>query len=68
VDVQNVSLLGALFSNIPTTVFARSKACTVSDHSKSGITGSNPTPGMDMCVRLFCVCIILCVGSGFATS
>jgi hypothetical protein len=22
---------------------------------------------MDVCVRLFCVCVILCAGSGFAT-
>jgi hypothetical protein len=29
--------------------------------------GSNPTEGMDVCVRLFCVCIVLCVGSGLAT-
>jgi hypothetical protein len=27
--------------------------------------GSNPTRGMDVCVRLFCVCVVLCVGSGF---
>jgi hypothetical protein len=35
------------------TVFARSKA---------GIVGSNPTRGMDLCVRLFCVCVVLCTG------
>jgi hypothetical protein len=28
--------------------------------------GSNPTRGMDVCVRLFCVCVVLCVGSGVA--
>jgi hypothetical protein len=28
--------------------------------------GSNPTQGMDACVRLFCVCVVLCVGSGLA--
>jgi hypothetical protein len=22
--------------------------------------GSNPTRGMDVCLRLFCVCIVLC--------
>jgi hypothetical protein len=31
-----------------------------------GIVGSNPTRGMDVCVRLFCVCVVLCVGSGLA--
>jgi hypothetical protein len=39
-------------------VFARSNA---------GIVDSNPTQGMDVYVRLFCVCIVLCVGSGLAT-
>jgi hypothetical protein len=29
--------------------------------------GSNPTRDMDVCVRLFCVCAVLCVGSGLAT-
>jgi hypothetical protein len=27
---------------------------------------SNPTQGMDVCVRLFCVCVVLCIGSGLA--
>jgi hypothetical protein len=35
--------------------------------SKAGIVGSNPTQGMDVCVRLFCVCAVMCVGSGLAT-
>jgi hypothetical protein len=29
--------------------------------SNSGIVGSNPIQGMDVCVRLFCVCRVLCV-------
>jgi hypothetical protein len=29
--------------------------------------GSNPTRGMDVCVRLFCVCAVLCACSGLAT-
>jgi hypothetical protein len=32
-----------------------------------GIVGSNPTGGMDVCVRLFYVYVVLCVGNGFAT-
>jgi hypothetical protein len=40
------------------TVFARLNA---------GIVDSNSTQGIDVCVRLFCVCIVLCVGSGPAT-
>jgi hypothetical protein len=40
------------------TVFARSIA---------GIVGSNPTQVVDVYVCLFCVCVVLCVGSGLAT-
>jgi hypothetical protein len=40
-------------------VAARSKAC--------GIAGLNPTESMYVCVRLFCVCDVLYVGSGLAT-
>jgi hypothetical protein len=43
-------------------VGARSKA-----RSNAGIVGSNHTQGMDVCVRLFCVCVVLCVGGGLAT-
>jgi hypothetical protein len=28
--------------------------------SNTGIVGSNPTQGMDICLRLFCVCVVLC--------
>jgi hypothetical protein len=40
---------------------------TVFAHSNARIVGSNPTQGMDVCLRLFCVCVVLCVGSGLAT-
>jgi hypothetical protein len=33
-----------------------------------GIMCSNPTRQMDVFVRLFCVCVVLCVGSGLAMS
>jgi hypothetical protein len=51
----------------PITVVARSKASTLFARSNAGIVGSNPTQGMDISVRLFCVCVVLCVGSGLAT-
>jgi hypothetical protein len=38
------------------TVAARSKAWTVFARSNIDIVGSNPTGGMDVCVRLFCLC------------
>jgi hypothetical protein len=52
---------------LPVTVAARSKAWTVFARSNAAIVGSNPTWGMDVCVRLFCVCVVLCVGCGLAT-
>jgi hypothetical protein len=45
----------------------RSNAWTVFARSDAGIVGSNPIQGMDIRVRLFWVCIVLCVGSGLAT-
>jgi hypothetical protein len=60
-----------LWYNLPAlwiTVAARSKAWTVFALSNTGIVCSNPTRGMDVCVCLFCICIVLCVGSGLATS
>jgi hypothetical protein len=33
----------------------------VGARSNNGIVGSNPTQGMDICVRLFCVYPVLCV-------
>jgi hypothetical protein len=52
---------------LPITVGARSKALTVFARSNTGIVSSNPTGGMDVCVRLFYVCVVLCVDKGLAT-
>jgi hypothetical protein len=49
------------------TVAARSGAWTVFARSNTEIMGSNQTGGMDVCVRLFCFCVVLCVGSGLGT-
>jgi hypothetical protein len=46
---------------------AQSKAWTVLARSNTGIVGSNSTRRMDVCVRLVCVCVVLCIGSGLAT-
>jgi hypothetical protein len=54
-------------SQKPVAVAARSKAWTVFAFSNTWIVGSNPTQGMDVCVCLFCVFVVLCVGSGLAT-
>jgi hypothetical protein len=52
---------------MPVTVAAWSEAWTAFTGSNTEIVDSNPTGGMDVCVRLFCVCVVLCVGSGLAT-
>jgi hypothetical protein len=51
---------------MPITVAARCKAWTILARSNAGIVGSNPTQGMDVCVRLLCVCVLY-VDSGLAT-
>jgi hypothetical protein len=48
-------------TEVPITVAVRSKAWNILVRSNTGIVGSNPTWGMDVCVRLFCVCAVLCV-------
>jgi hypothetical protein len=52
---------------VPITLAARFRAWNAFTRSIAGIVGSNPTQGMDVCVRLFCVCVVLCVGSCLAT-
>jgi hypothetical protein len=47
-------------NNKPITVTARSKAWTVIARSNAGIMDSNPIRGMDVCVRLFCLCCPVC--------
>jgi hypothetical protein len=51
----------------PITMATRSKAWTVFNRSNTGIVDSNPTRGIDVCARLFCVCAVLYVGSSLAT-
>jgi hypothetical protein len=46
---------------LPITWAARSEPRTVFARSKTLIVGSNTTSVMDVCVRLFCVCVLLCV-------
>jgi hypothetical protein len=44
----------------------RSKAWVVFVRLNVGIVGSSPTQGMNVYVRLFSVCVVLCAGSGIA--
>jgi hypothetical protein len=54
-------------SDQPITVAARSTAWTVFACWNTGIVGSNPTEGIDVCVRIFCVCAVLWADSDPAT-
>jgi hypothetical protein len=51
----------------PITVAAGSKARTIFARSNTGVMDSNPTRSMDVCLRLICDCVFLCVGRGLAT-
>jgi hypothetical protein len=53
-------IFGSKVGNMPITVAAWSKAWTVFARSNAGIVGSNPTQGIDVCVRLFCLCCSVC--------
>jgi hypothetical protein len=53
-----------LYADLPITAAVRFKTCTGVARSDTGIVGSNPKQGMDVCVRLFCVCVVLYTGSG----
>jgi hypothetical protein len=44
----------------PVPVAERSEARTVFDRSNSGIMGSNPPRGMDLCPRFSVLCCTLC--------
>jgi hypothetical protein len=46
----------------------RPKARTVFTRSNTGVVGSNPHSRYGcLCVRLFGVCVVLCVGRGLVT-
>jgi hypothetical protein len=49
------------------TVAARSRHELSSLARKLESLSSNANRGMDVCVRLLCVSVVLCVGSGLAT-
>jgi hypothetical protein len=65
--IGSFDLLNTYRPQLPITVAAQCKAWTAFVRSGSGVVGSDPTRGMFVCVRLFCVCVVLCVGIGLAT-
>jgi hypothetical protein len=46
---------------VPITVAARCKAWTVFARPSTGIVGSNPTQGMDVCICVYSVFVLSCV-------
>jgi hypothetical protein len=65
--LQNKKNFALYIRTRPITAAARFKTWTVFARSNTGIVGSNPTRGIDVCVCLFCVGTVLFVGSGLAT-
>jgi hypothetical protein len=51
----------------PRAIDTQLKAWTIFTRSNAGFVGSNLIQGMDVCVCLFCVYVVLCVGSGLVT-
>jgi hypothetical protein len=61
------TLLNNVREKQPITVAVRNKTWTLFARSNAGIVGSNPTQGMDVCLRL-CAFVLFCMfGSGLAT-
>jgi hypothetical protein len=58
-------VVNAFHHHQPVPMAARSKARTVFDRSNTGIAGSNPTRGMDVCPR-FSV-LLSCVRRGLTS-
>jgi hypothetical protein len=50
---------------VPVSIAERSQESTAFGRSNVEIAGSNPSRGMDVCPRFFCV-VLSCVGIGLA--
>jgi hypothetical protein len=57
---NHCTFLYYVYENLLITVAARSKAWNFFARPNAGIVGSNATQGTDVCLRLFCVCVVLC--------
>jgi hypothetical protein len=62
---KRISIIGLFFWR--PHKLTTSKAWTVFAGSNTGIVSSNPNRGINFCVCLFRVCVVLCVGRGLAT-
>jgi hypothetical protein len=62
VEVKNMwSFISTpLYTFMPITVAAQSKAWAVFARLNTGNVGSNPNHDIGVCLLLFCVCIVLC--------
>jgi hypothetical protein len=65
IAIIDISIYVCNLAMVPVTVAARSKAWNVFARLNTGIVGSNPARGMDVCV--YSVFVLSCVGSGLAT-
>jgi hypothetical protein len=62
----NIILPMFIRSVLPITMTARCEVWTVFVPLNTGIVGSNPTQGMDVCARLFCFYVVLYRGRDLA--
>jgi hypothetical protein len=60
------ALLPGIEIYLPITVASRSKVWTVFACSNTGVVRSNPTQSMNVCVRLFCISVVLYTGRDLA--
>jgi hypothetical protein len=58
INLRNFDCFWFLRVRLPITVAALFKAWTVFTRSNAGIVGLNPTQSMDVCVCLFCGCVV----------
>jgi hypothetical protein len=65
-ETGSVSVLRWMGQDKPTQLGPLERA-SLNHWIHTGIVVSNPTRCMDICMHLFCVCVVLCIGSGLAT-
>jgi hypothetical protein len=65
-DFQTIEIM-VVINYTPITVAERSKARIVFAYSNNRVVISNPTRRMDICLSLFYICAVLCVGRSPAT-
>jgi ABC-type enterochelin transport system permease subunit len=66
-DMYLVQRVQKKYNSIILLGVADGSDCVLFSCSNTRIVGSSSIQGMDVCVRLFCVYVVVCVGSGLPT-